>query len=73
MEHRASVLEKCRSSFKAEGVRLSIDVDFHKQFNRCQFSVIFFLSFDEQSETKDLVVITEIFQHALCVIFNYFS
>lgn len=56
---------------------MSIDTDFHQQFNRCQFNVIFFfLSFDEQSENKnsfDLVVITEILQLALCVIFHYFT
>lgn len=52
-------------------------MDFHKQFKRCQFNVIFlFLSFDEQSENKDgydLVVITDILQLALCVIFHYFG
>lgn len=56
---------------------MSIDTDFHQQFNRCQFNVnFFFLSFDEQSENKnsfDLVVITEILQLALCVIFHYFT
>lgn len=56
--------------------QLSVDVDFHKQFKRGQFNVIFFLSFDEQSEKKDgydLVVRTEILQLALYVISHYFN